>query len=106
LTKSWSFYTESSVWKSSHTSDNRHKVYWCKAKPTRGMAIDAQCRTFLCRVSLEKRTTTGANADRLQTSHMDARLSRPRAPEPDNNRRAHEGANANADAPPLSRRAS
>jgi hypothetical protein len=30
----------------------------------------------------------------------------PRAPELDNNRRANEGANANADAPPLFRRAS
>jgi hypothetical protein len=35
-----------------------------------GMAIDARCRTFLCRVSPAKRIATGANADRLQTSRV------------------------------------
>jgi hypothetical protein len=43
---------------------------------------------------------------RLQTSRAVVHLRRPRAPEPDNNRRAKEGANANADAPLLFRPAS
>jgi hypothetical protein len=65
------------------------------------MVIDARCMIFLCRVSPVKRTTTDANADRLQTSRVVARLCRARAPEPDINRCANGGANADADAPPL-----
>jgi hypothetical protein len=78
-TRSWHFYTGSSAWKPSHASDNQHRACWCKAKPTRGMAIDARYRTFLCRVSLARRTTTGANADQLQISRVVAHLRRPRA---------------------------
>jgi hypothetical protein len=63
--RSWPFYTRSSESKPSHASDNQRRACWCKAKPTRGMAIDARYRTFLCRVSPARRTATGANADRL-----------------------------------------
>jgi hypothetical protein len=104
--RSWPFHTESSVWKPSHASDNRHRACWCKAKPMRGIAIDARCRTFLCRANPVRRTTTGTNADQLQTSHVVMHLRRTRAPEPDNNRRANGGANDDTGAPPLFRRAS
>jgi hypothetical protein len=96
--RSWPFYTESSAWKPSHASDNWHRACWCKAKPMMGMAIDARCR---CRASPAKRTAIGVNADRLPTSRVVAHLRRPRVSEPDNNRHANGGANADADAPPL-----
>jgi hypothetical protein len=51
---------------------------------------------------------TGVSANRLQINRAAAHLRHRRALEPNNNRRANGGANANpdADAPPLFRRAS
>jgi hypothetical protein len=43
------------------------------------MAIDAQYKTFLCRVSPTGRTTTGVSTGRLQTSHVVVHLRHPRA---------------------------
>jgi hypothetical protein len=78
-TRSWPFCIESSVWKPRHASDNRHRACRCKANPVMGMASDAQCRTFLYRVSPARRMTTGANVGRLQTSRMVMHIRRPRA---------------------------
>jgi hypothetical protein len=40
------------------------------------MAIDARCRTFLCRASPMRGMATSTNADRLQTSRAVAHLCR------------------------------
>jgi hypothetical protein len=76
-TRSWPFYIESSAWNPSHASDNRHRACWCKAKPVMGMPSGARCRTFQYRASPARRTTTGANAGRLQTSCVVVHLRRP-----------------------------
>jgi hypothetical protein len=78
-TRSWPFYIESSAWNSSHARDNRHRVCRCKAKPVMGMESDARCRTFLYRARPARRTTTGVNAGRLQTSRVVVHLHRPHA---------------------------
>jgi hypothetical protein len=61
----------------SHMSDNQRRACWRKAKPTKGMAIDAWNKTFLCRVSLVGRTATDVSASRLQTNRVVMHLRRP-----------------------------
>jgi hypothetical protein len=90
LTRSRPFYTKSLAWTPSHASDNLHRACLSRAKPVRRKAIDSR---------REHRPAADQPRGRAPTPPA-------RVPEPDNNRRANGGANADADAPPLFRRAS
>jgi hypothetical protein len=89
-TRSWPFFTRSWAWMPSTATDDLHNTFLCRRGPARG-------------------TTTDASAVQLLTNHTAVhQRRRAHAPAHDNNRRANEGANvdANTDAPPLFQRAS
>jgi hypothetical protein len=54
--------------------DNLRKACLCRARPERGMTIDAQRRTFLYRGSPTRGMATGVSTVRLQTSRTAAHL--------------------------------